>query len=306
MNRLSQALKSIFISCLFFILLSISSYAENDRSEDFRLALIQMYVQPGEKETNLKRAVRLIQEAAGNGANVVLLPEAMDLGWTHPSALSEAERIPGGRTCKVLSEAARKNNVFICSGVIEKDGDIVYNSAVIIDNKGKILIKHRKIYELSIAHDIYNPGDRLNVCKTPFGTFGLLICADAVAKDLALLRSLCYMGADVILSPSSWAMPPDHDNIKNPYGDTWRNAYIPAAKEFSVWIAGCSNVGPVTAGPWKNYNGIGCSLVIDPYGSEIVQGPYGKKAETIIYVDINPIKRPTWGTGWAKYKPLQK
>ncbi len=283
---------------------SFMALSQKNSSKSFKLALIQMYVEPGNKEANLGRAEKLIQEAAGNGANVVLLPEAMDLGWTHPSALLEAEAVPGGNTCNRLSTYAKKYRVYICSGLIEKDGFSVYNSAVIINDSGTVLIKHRKINELSIAQNIYNQGDRLNVCRTPYGTFGLLICADATAKDHVLTRSLCYMGADVILSPSSWAVEPTFDNKKTPYGDTWRKAYVPVASEFSVWIAGCSNVGPITEGEWKNWNGIGCSLVIDPHGKEIVQGPYGEKAETIIYVDIKALKRPTWGTGWAKYKPL--
>ena len=104
--------------------------------------------------------------------------------------------------------------------------------------------------------------------------------------------------------PSSWAMPPDHDNIKNPYGDTWRKAYMPIAHEFAVWIASASNVGPVTEGPWKSYNGIGCSLIVGPDGKEKLMGPYGKNAEIILYYSINPTPRPARGTGWNKFKPV--
>jgi predicted amidohydrolase len=231
------------------------------------------------------------------------MPEVMDLGWTHPSARLMADSIPGGLACKSLCEEAKKNNVYLCCGIVEADGDAVYNAAVIIDNKGKVLIKHRKLNELDIAHDVYSQGDRLNVCRTPWGTFGLLICADATAKDHILTRALCYMGADVILSPSSWAVPPDHDNKKEPYGDTWRNAYMPVAKEFAVWIASASNVGPVTEGPWKNWKCIGCSLLVGPDGKEKLMGPYGERAEKILYYSINPLQRPARGTGWCDFHP---
>ena len=146
---------------------------------------------------------------------------------------------------------AKKNKVFICPGLIEKAGDKVYNSAIVVDPSGEIILTHRKINELDIGHPFYALGNKLNVCETPFGTIGLLICADATANDHVLTRSLAYMGADVILSPSSWAMPGDHDNAKDPYGSTWENAYIPIAKDFAVWIASSSNVGNMTAGPWK-------------------------------------------------------
>jgi predicted amidohydrolase len=284
---------------VFLIFISAGMNSQNT-THVFRLALVQMYVEPGALQKNLSHAGDLISEAARGGADVVLMPEVMDLGWTHPSARTLADSIPGGISCEALCKAARENNVYLCCGIVEKDGEKIYNSAVIIDNTGKVLIKHRKLIELDIAHDVYGQGDRLNVCKTPWGTFGLLICADADANDHVLTRSLCYMGADVILSPTSWAVPPDHDNIKDPYGDTWRNAYMPVAKEFKVWIASASNVGPVTEGPWKNWNCIGCSLVIAPDGAELLMGPYGKAAEKILYCNINPIKRPARGTGWSK------
>jgi predicted amidohydrolase len=287
-----------FIIVLLSLLVFLAGSYSQEKEGMFKIALIQMYVDPGNKKVNLENAERLIKEAAVKGAKVVLLPEAMNLGWTHHSALNLADEIPGGESCSRLMKAARNHKLFICSGMVERDGNLVYNSAVIIDDAGKLLIRHRKINELDIAHDIYSQGDRLNVCHTPFGTFGLLICADAFARDLVLTRSLCLMGADVILSPSSWAVSPDHDNLATPYGETWREAYIPVAKEFSVWIAGCSNVGPVTEGPWKNWKTIGCSLVIDAGGKEIIQGPYGDKAETIIYVDIKPVRRTVRGSGW--------
>ncbi len=287
------------ILTFFLILLSMEMNSQTP-THIFRLALVQMYVEPGSLQKNLDHAKELISEAAISGADVVLLPEVMDLGWTHPSARQLADSVPGGVACSVLCKAAIDNNVFLCAGIVEKEGDNIYNCAVIIDNHGKVLIKHRKLNELDIAHSVYDQGDRLNVCQTPWGTFGLLICADANANDHVLTRSLGYMGADVILSPSSWAVPPDHDNVKEPYGDTWRKAYMPVAKEFGVWIASASNVGPVTEGPWKNWNCIGCSLVVAPDGVELLMGPYGKTAEKILYCNINPIPRPARGTGWSK------
>ena len=62
----------------------------------------------------------MIDEAAKNKADVILLPEAMDLGWTDPSALTDALPIPEGKTCQFLMEMAKKHQVYICSGLIEK------------------------------------------------------------------------------------------------------------------------------------------------------------------------------------------
>lgn len=274
---------------------------EQQTTKNFKLALVQMKVIGGDRKTNLAHAREMINEAASNDAEVILLPEAMDLGWTDPSALTEAQSIPDGQTSQLLIGLARKHKVFICSGLIEKVGEEVYNSAIIINPEGEIILSHRKINELDIGHAYYGLGDKLNVCQTSFGTFGLLICADANTENQVLTRSLAYMGADVILSPSSWAMPPDHDNEKEPYGDTWGNAYMPVAKDFAIWIASSSNVGLMTAGPWKDWNGIGCSLVIDPKGEIAMKGPYGAEADTVLYVNIEPVPRPAQGTDWPGY-----
>ena len=174
------------------------------RPKEFRLALVQMEVRGGDKEWNLRHAVELISEAASNGADVALLPECMDLGWTHPSSLTMAEEIPDGEACKALVQAARRNAVHVCAGLTERSDSQIFNSAIITNKQGEILCKHRKLNELEIGHEYYAQGDRLNVVQTDFGTFGLMICADGFARDHVLARSLCYMGADVILSPCAW------------------------------------------------------------------------------------------------------
>jgi predicted amidohydrolase len=288
--------------CTLLLMFALTSFAQTPPKE-FNLAVVQMYVSPGAKTENLAHAEKLIKEAKANNADVVLLPEVMDLGWTHPSARKLADPIPDGEACRRMCKAAKENNIYVCCGIVERDGNNTYNAAVIIDNNGKVLLKHRKLNELDIAHDLYAQGDRLGVCTTPWGTFGLMICADAFAKDNVLTKSLCYMGADVILSPSSWAVRPGFDNNATPYGKEWDAAYMPVAKEFSVWIASASNVGPVTEGPWKNWNCIGCSLVIGPDGKPKLKGPYGEKAEKILYTKITPVARPARGTKWSSYKP---
>lgn len=267
----------------------------------FKLAVAQMQVIGGEPETNLKHAAEMIEEAAENGAQLVLLPEAMDLGWTDPSALTMAQPVPGGKTAGMLSQMAKKHRVYVCSGLTEKDGETVYNSAVLIDPLGKVILLHRKINELDIGHPYYALGRSLQVVQTDLGAIGVLICADASTGRQELLRALSYMGADVILSPSAWAVPADHDNTKEPYGDTWWNAYKPVARDFRVWIASCSNVGWMTGGPWKGWRTIGCSMVIAPGGSEILNAPYGEDKDTILYVDVTPEPRPGQGTTWHNY-----
>ena len=248
--------------------------------------MIQMLVEGGARQRNLQRARKLIVQAAGQGAQVLVLPEAMTLGWTHSSARQEAEAIPDGETCAMLRELAKMHDVYLCSGVVERCGERIFNSAVLIGPDGRLLLHHRKLNELDIAHDLYARGDRLNVIKTRFGTFGLMICADAFVQGQVISRTLGVMGANVILSPCAWAVDADHDNDRDPYGQLWLDNYQPVAREFHLSIAGVSNVGELTDGPWKGRKCIGCSLLIGPDARAVLQGPYGAEAETILYSDL--------------------
>jgi predicted amidohydrolase len=277
-----------------------SIHGQSIQMKALRLALVQMKVEGGAKERNLERAEARVAEAASQGAQIALLPEVMDLAWTHPAALDQAEAIPEGSVCQRLMKTAAAHQIAVCAGLTEKAGDAVFNSAVLIDSRGQLLIRHRKLHELDIGHDLYSQGDRLNAASTEFGTIGLLICADALADHQVLLRSLGYMGAGLILSPCAWAVPPGHDQSQTPYGDIWRAPYRTVAREFRLWIAGVSNVGLMTAGPWKGWNCIGCSLVVDPQGNEVLQGPYGAEADTVLYVDIKTVPRPARGMNWHK------
>lgn len=266
----------------------------------FKLALIQMAVSAGRKQENLDRAEQRILRAAADSAQVVLLPEALTLGWTDPSAKTDADEIPNGESCARLRRIAKAAGVYLCSGLIERAGDKIFNAAVLIDPEGNVLLHHRKINELEIGHPVYALGDRLQVARTKLGTIGLMICADGFAHGQVVSRTLGYMGAEVILSPCAWAVPAEHDDIKSPYGKIWLDNYGPVAKDFGLWIAGASNVGWIESGPWKGRKCIGCSLVIGPTGEPVLRGPYGVDAEAILSIGIEPEKRAAQGDGWAR------
>ena len=82
-------------------------------------------------EENLARAEERIATAAANRAQVVLLPEALQLGWTHPPARTLADPIPDGPSCRRLSACARRLGVYVCAGLVELSGGEVFNSAVL-------------------------------------------------------------------------------------------------------------------------------------------------------------------------------
>lgn len=266
-----------------------------------KVTLGQIRVDPGEPERNLRRALAAISRSAENGADLVLLPEAMPLGWTDPSARRHAEELGGGPYLNALREAALRHALHVCSGWVERSGELVYNSAVLINRSGEIVLRHRKIHELALAHDLYALGDRLGVVETELGRIGLMICADGFAEGQVLARALGYMGAELILSPCAWAVPPDFNQTQTPYGSIWLENHGAVCRDFQLHIAAASNVGRITAGPWEGRLCIGNSLVIGPTGEVVAAGSFGVEAEELVEFEWTPPPRPARGTSWGEF-----
>lgn len=305
MKTLSQSFNAFIVLLVFIAALAACGKPSRNNSDqvlqNYTLAMVQMTVDGGSLDQNLERASRYIASAAARGAKIALLPEMMDLGWTNSSARELAFSIPDGKTCRFLCNVAKKSKIYVCAGIAEKDNGHIYNSAVLISPSGEVILKHRKLNELDIAHDLYSQGDRLGVVPTELGTIGLYICADASASGNTLSKSLGYMGADVILSPSAWAVPPGFNNDSTPYGEPWISAYEEVSRLFDLWVVGVSNVGKLTEGPWKEWDCIGNSLAYAPGGIQKIQAPFGADADTIIYLDITLRERPARGTTWYNF-----
>jgi len=266
--------------------------------EGFKLGMGQLLVKGGAMDDNLDRAVGMIETAAVGGCSIAVLPECSDLGWTHPSARDLAHPIPGPGSDRI-SAAARDSGIYVVIGLTERSGDRIYNSAILVSPEGEILALHRKINVLGIAQDLYSIGDRLTVVETPLARIGLDICADNFPSSLVLGHSLARMGCNLLLSPSAWAVDADHDNEKNPYGDTWKKGYCTLAHLYDLTLVGVSNVGWMNAGPWKGRKCIGCSLAVGPGGEVIAQGPYGEEADEVIVIPVRPTDPEARGTDIA-------
>jgi len=82
------------------------------KTNPVRIGMCQLLVEGGEPERNLQRAAAIVKQAASAGCQIALLPEALDLGWTHPSARTEAAPIPGGRS-DLFCDMAREHGIYI-------------------------------------------------------------------------------------------------------------------------------------------------------------------------------------------------
>jgi predicted amidohydrolase len=260
----------------------------------FKVGMAQILVEGGRPQANLHRAIHALGQAAGRGCRLAVLPECLDLGWTDPAARELAKPIPGPHV-DLLAGAAREHGLYVAAGLVERADSRLFNAAVLLSPTGKILLHYRKINELDIALDLYSIGDRLGVVETELGRIGLAICADNFSSSLAIAHVLARMGAQLILSPSAWAVDADHDNQREPYGQLWRDAYTELTRLYDVTVIGVSNVGWITGGPWRGKKCIGCSLAMGPGGVVLAQGPYGEQAEGLVVVQVN--SKPPIGRG---------
>jgi predicted amidohydrolase len=260
-----------------------------------RIAMGQMTVKPGDPHRNLQRAISMIREASAEFCNIIVLPECLDLGWTFPDAKMLAKPIPGEYS-DILCQTAKDANIYVVAGLTEKFEDKLFNTAILISPDGVVLNKHRKINELDIAQDLYAIGESLSVVRTSLGIIGINICADNTPSSLVLGHAQARMGAQLLLSPSSWAARPNHDNIKDPYGAMWLQSYKSLAELYEIPVIGVSNVGWIEGGAWNGWKCIGCSLAIGADGSVLAKGEYGHQAEALIPVDCTIFHREEKGT----------
>ena len=250
-----------------------------------KIAMGQMLVEPGQLDANLTRACTMIHQAAEKECRIIVLPEALDAGWTYPGAAELAEPIPG-YSSDILSRAAKEANMYVVAGLTERSGERIYNAAVVIQNTGEILITHRKINELSFALDLYTVGDKVNSVETEFGKIGLAICADLRPEGDPIGNTLGLMGSRLLLSPCAWAVEPDHDNNVKPYGQEWIDPYSEIAKRYQMTVVGVSNVGMVDGGEWDGWRCIGSSIAVGPDGEVLAHGTYGENAEELLIIEV--------------------
>ncbi len=266
------------------------------KDSSFLLGMGQMRVEGGEIGANLDRAQSMIEQAADRGCRVIVLPECLDAGWTFPGARSLAQPIPG-RSSDRLCAAARKSGLHVVAGLTESLDGRIYNAAILISPQGEILLKHHKINILDIAQDLYSTGRSLAAVQTGLGVLGIDICADNFSSSHVLGHALARMGAQIILSPSAWAVPADRElDCTPPVTQMWIDSYQTLARLYDLTIVGVSNVGWLQAGPWKGYKCIGGSLAVGPGGKILAQGAQGETAEELRLVQVSPVEPTVTGT----------
>jgi predicted amidohydrolase len=232
-----------------------------------KIAMAQIFSLDGDRSGNLVRIENAIREAKDGTADIICFPETVILGWVNPDAHDRACPIPGedsGRLC----ELAERYEIYLCAGLAEKDGTRLYDSAVLIDKRGRILFKHRKINILTeLMTPPYTPGKGVNAVETEFGKIGLLICADT-HKD-KILERIAELKPDLLLVPYGYA---ELEKNWPEHGKELERVVNNAGRKTGAGVVGTNLVGEITKGPWKGRIFGGHSVAADKSGKTLTIG----------------------------------
>lgn len=157
-------------------------------------------------EQNVAQACRLLSQAGQAGCDIVCYPEDLQ-GIAHygyylddPELFSGfVEPIPGPTTER-LADVARRYRMNIVFGLFERDGERIYNAAVLLGRDGRLLGKYHKVHLPAVETWTETPGDGFPVFATDCGTIGMLICYDILFPEAA--RCLTLNGAQLLFNPT--------------------------------------------------------------------------------------------------------
>ncbi|HLC67172.1 MAG TPA: carbon-nitrogen hydrolase [Candidatus Nanoarchaeia archaeon] len=262
-----------------------------------KIGLIQTAVSD-DLDANLDKTIRMIRDAAKQGAQMVCLQELFRTKYfphdDKKDVVTLAEPIPGPTT-SVLGKLAKELDIVLIVPLFERGADDkLYNSLVVFDGE-RMLDTYRKIH---IPHDpffyeksYFLPGDQgYKVYTTRYGKVGALICYDQWYPEAA--RALALEGADIIFYPTAIGEIIDGEAWEGDWHDAWETVQRGHSIANNVHIAAVNRVG--SEGKLKFW---GQSFVTDAFGKVLKRGSKDKEEIVIADVDLkqNAKIQDAWG-----------
>lgn len=241
--------------------------------ELYRIAGVQMDVAFADKAANLARITERFAEATDAGAFLTVFPECVLTGYCFESfeeAWPHAEPIPGPSTDR-LAELCRERNAYLVAGLLEADGDRMYNACALVGPQG-LIGAYRKVHLPGLGVDHFtHPGDRpFQVWTIGDLRVGMNICYDGSFPEAS--RVMALDGADLIVLPTNW--PP-------PAASFAEHVINARAMENNVYYLSANRIGEE-----RGFEFIGTSRLCDPFGGTMNGLPAG--VEGVFHAEIRP------------------
>lgn len=270
-----------------------------------RIAVVQAAPVLFDKEACLEKTLALMEEAAANGAELIVFPElfipgypfGMTFGFTVGSRTAEGRAdwkryydasilVPGPETAR-LAEAAKRLGVYVSLGISERDAvtATLYNSNLFIAPDGTVM-NHRKLKPTGSERVVWGDADRdfFPVMDTPWGPMGSMICWESY---MPLARAALYQkGVALYISPNT------NDNPE------WQHTIRHIAIEGHCYFVNCDMIIPKSSYPKDLSDAAeaeiarlpetacrGGSCVIDPFGHAVTDTLWDE--EGILYAELD-------------------
>lgn len=263
-----------------------ASLQATSRPEPRKVKVGTVYLRPRNStpENNLKLWCEQIDAAGKLGLDIVCLGETITIVGTGSTVKDCAELMPGPAT-RQLAEAARMNRIWVVAGLTEQVGDVIYNTAVLLDRGGRIAGKYRKVH---LPREEWTngvrPGGEYPVFDTDFGKVAIQICYDWFFPEPAEIFAL--KGAQIIFAPTWGNTLPDEGGRVN-----GESTFRVRARDNGVYM-----VPSVYSGN---------SLVIDPMG-RILASSRGKEGVFWAEIDLNEREPLQWVGYWRSIGPRHR
>jgi predicted amidohydrolase len=243
------------------------------------VACLQFEPLIGELERNRETGTEMIEQAADQGAELIVLPELCDSGYvfeTRAEAFELATEVDASPTIEGWCKIAERRGLYIVGGFCERSGERLYNSAAIIGPDGLIGI-YRKLHLWGAEALYFERGDLgVPVFATRIGRIAALICYDGWFPEAWRIGAL--QGADIICVPTNWvpmpAQPEGQPSMSN-------ILCMAAAHSNSVFVAAACRIGVERDQPF-----IGQSLIVNHEGWPVA-GPAGEDETRILIAEVN-------------------
>ena len=224
----------------------------------------------GEIAQNFKHVENLL---GNTKADLIVLPELFATGYTFISkeeAESMAENTEG-ETLNFLMRLAEKTGAVVVGGFIEKDGNQIFNSSMIV-SESEVLGTYRKLHLYYKEKLWFSPGNKpLEIYKVKNTNVGIMICFDWFFPET--IRSLALLGADIIAHPA---------NLVLPY---CQNAMITRCLINRVFAVTCNRIGNEVRGE-DNFTFTGGSQITSYNGDVLSSAPKDKVHADFVKIDV--------------------
>ena len=259
--------------------------------QDLRIATVQFETRDGDKEYNFSRIEELTKRAAVQGARIVCFHELCITAYTYLKDLTReemlqvAESVPAGESTRRLTEIAARHDVAVMAGLVEKEGENLYNTYICVTGEGMVA-RFRKLHPFISKY--LSSGNEYAVFDLYGCKCGILICYDN--NIIENVRATALLGAEILIAPHVTCCTPssmpgrgwvDKKHWENRHRDPqklrqefdsmkgrgWLMRWLPArAYDNGIYLVYANPIG-MEGDQVKNGN----SMILDPYGEIIAE-----------------------------------